>query len=213
MPGNLASCPSRSQHWARAIELNGVAIDNNKDAFNWGRVAAHDPDTVQKLVDGEYEDTSNESLDDIIKRRREFLVAYQNENLAQRYDSLVNRTRESETGLLGDDSLTTAVAKSYFKLLSYKDEYEVARLHTETGFLDRVKRDFGTGSRVRFHMAPPLIARKKDARGRPLKIEFGPLDRAGFPDSCEVPRLTRQPSRCFRILSGTQNGARGHRRI
>ena len=72
-----------------------------------------------------------------------------------------------------DDALVEAVAKSYFKLLAYKDEYEVARLHTQTGFLDDIRATYGKDAKIRFHMAPPLIARKKDARGRPVKKEFG----------------------------------------
>ena len=72
-----------------------------------------------------------------------------------------------------DDRLTEAVARSYFKLLSYKDEYEVARLHTQAGFLESVREQFGSSARVRFHMAPPLLSRQKDSRGRPRKKEFG----------------------------------------
>jgi indolepyruvate ferredoxin oxidoreductase len=152
----------------RAIELNAVEVDNNKRAFNWGRVAAADPDRVLAYLNGV--PVGDESLDDIIRVRAEFLVDYQNQALADRYVALLQRVREAEAG---DDELVEAVAKSYFKLLSYKDEYEVARLHTQVGFLDSVKRDFGTGAKVRFHMAPPLLSRRKDARGRPLKSEFG----------------------------------------
>ena len=81
------------------------------------------------------------------------------------------RQGEREAG--GDETLAGAVARSYFRLLSYKDEYEVARLQTQTGFLDKIRDDYGDKARVRFHMAPPLVSRKKDARGRPLKKEFG----------------------------------------
>jgi indolepyruvate ferredoxin oxidoreductase len=126
------------------------------------------PDRVLAYLNGV--PVGDESLDDIIRVRAEFLVDYQNQALADRYVALLQRVREAEAG---DDELVEAVAKSYFKLLSYKDEYEVARLHTQVGFLDSVKRDFGTGAKVRFHMAPPLLSRRKDARGRPLKSEFG----------------------------------------
>jgi indolepyruvate ferredoxin oxidoreductase len=81
----------------------------------------------------------------------------------------VRRVRDAAN----DDTLTAAVAKSYFKLLSYKDEYEVARLHTQTGFLESVQEAYGANASVRFHLAPPLLSRRKDARGRPLKKEFG----------------------------------------
>jgi indolepyruvate ferredoxin oxidoreductase len=152
----------------RAIELNAVEVDNNKRAFNWGRVAAVNPEKISCWSGPR--PRSDEELEDVISRRAEFLVSYQDQALADRYLALVQRVRDAE---FSDDSLVEAVAKSYFKLLSYKDEYEVARLHTQTGFLDSVRRDFGNKAKLRFHMAPPGLSRKKDARGRPFKKEFG----------------------------------------
>jgi indolepyruvate ferredoxin oxidoreductase len=152
----------------RAIELNAVEVDNNKRAFNWGRVAAVDPDRVLAFLNGL--PVGEEGLDDVIRVRTEFLIDYQNQALADRYLALLQRVRDTD---FADDKLVEAVAKSYFKLLSYKDEYEVARLHTQTGFVDSLRRDFGAGAKLRFHMAPPLLSRRKDARGRPLKKEFG----------------------------------------
>ena len=151
----------------RAIELNGVEVEKNKQAFGWGRLAIADPQRVSDLVDNDK--ALAESLDDLIRRRADFLVDYQDHTLADRYLALVDRVR----GSAGNDELTEAVARSYFKLLSYKDEYEVARLHTQTGFLDAVREAYGEKAGIRFHMAPPLLSRKKDARGRPLKKEFG----------------------------------------
>ena len=153
----------------RAIELNGVEIDRNKQAFDWGRVAAHDPDKVARMLDDQH--VEDESLDDVIRRRADFLVGYQDQALADRYTSLLQRVRDADGS---DDALCEAVAKSYFKLLAYKDEYEVARLHTQTGFLESIRDTYGDQAKVRFHMAPPLLSRKKDARGRPRKKEFGP---------------------------------------
>ncbi len=155
----------------RAIELNGVKIDENKQAFAWGRIAVHDPAAVARLLDGE----SNvvETLDGKIERRRAFLVDYQDETLASRYTELVGKVRAAESGIAGDLSLTDAVVRAYFRLLSYKDEYEVARLHAQSGFLEQLRSDYGDGARLRFHLAPPLLAGKRDARGRPLKREFG----------------------------------------
>jgi indolepyruvate ferredoxin oxidoreductase len=112
----------------------------------------------------------DESLDEIIQRRADFLVDYQDQALAERYLALVQRVRDHEAG---NDALVEAAAKSYFKLLAYKDEYEVARLHTQTGFLESIRESYGNNARVRFHMAPPLLSRKKDGRGRPRKKEFG----------------------------------------
>jgi indolepyruvate ferredoxin oxidoreductase len=108
-----------------------------------------------------------------VQRRAAFLLDYQNQALADRYSVLVEQARAAAHDIDAKDELAIAVARSYFKLLSYKDEYEVARLHTETGFLEKVKRDFGGKAKVRFHLAPPLLNGKNDARGRPRKKEFG----------------------------------------
>ena len=157
----------------RAIELNGVEIEKNKQAFGWGRVVAVDFDAVAQLMNDDDAAPADETLDDVINRRSEFLVSYQNEALAQRYRDMIQRIREVENRLGGIGLLADAAARSYFKLLSYKDEYEVARLHTETGFLASVRRDYGDNARLSFPLGPPLISRTKDARGRPRKKEFG----------------------------------------
>jgi indolepyruvate ferredoxin oxidoreductase len=156
----------------RAIELNGVEVDRNRQAFTWGRIAIVHPQRVRALVDGATRD-GDETLDDIIARRADFLVDYQDRALADRYRSLVERVREAERRVDGLETLAEAVARSYFKLLSYKDEYEVARLHTRTGFLESIREAYGPRARVHFHLAPPLFARSRDARGRPRKKQFG----------------------------------------
>jgi indolepyruvate ferredoxin oxidoreductase len=156
----------------RAIELNGVKIDANQQAFTWGRIAAHDPAAIEKLL-GTNGAALNESLDDMIEVRREFLVGYQNIALADRYVALVEQVRTAEKSVGDSDRLSRATAQAWFRLLSYKDEYEVARLQTRPEFLESVRRDFGNRAKLRFHLAPPLLGGKKDARGRPLKREFG----------------------------------------
>jgi indolepyruvate ferredoxin oxidoreductase len=160
----------------RAIELNGVEVEQNRKAFGWGRIAAANPEFVQQQVaDPQQTVTGIETLDEIIKRRAQFLVDYQDEVLSERYTDLVERVREVETAVRGGGKLplTEAHARSYFKTLAYKDEYEVARLHTATGFLEKVRKDFGGNVRLRFHLAPPMLNRGVDARGRPPKREFG----------------------------------------
>ena len=160
----------------RAIELNGVEVEQNKKAFGWGRLAAAKPEFVQnQIADPQQTVSGIESLDQIIQRRAEFLVDYQDDALSERFTDLVEKVREAETIVRGGGKLplTEAVARSYFKTLAYKDEYEVARLHTATGFLEKVKKDFGDKARLRFHLAPPLLSRGVDARGRPGKREFG----------------------------------------
>lgn len=160
----------------RAIELNGVEVDRNKEAFGWGRLAAGNPDLIQELLTAPDPIVEkDETLDQVIQRRAEFLIDYQNHALAEKYHKLVNRVRAAEEQLTptGDMSLTDAVARAYFKLLAYKDEYEVARLHTSTGFLEKIKKDYGKKARVRFHLAPPILQTSVDARGRPRKRQFG----------------------------------------
>ncbi|MDX1405346.1 MAG: indolepyruvate ferredoxin oxidoreductase family protein [Woeseiaceae bacterium] len=167
----------------RAIELNGVAIEENKNAFHWGRIAAADPHFVRKqIADPHQTVTGIESLDEIIERRAKFLVDYQDEVLASRYRDLVEQVRkaEQEIGTGGTLRLTTAVARAYFKTLAYKDEYEVARLHADSGFIEKVRSEFGDKARLRFHLAPPLLSRGVDSRGRPGKREFGSWMLAAF---------------------------------
>lgn len=159
----------------RAIELNGVEIDNNRHAFGWGRIAAADPAFVRTRTE-QPEARERESLDSVIERRAAFLVDYQDQALSERYLALVERVRRAEQRLTRnvEQPLTDAVARSYFKTLAYKDEYEVARLHVDTGFLERIRKEYGDQATVKFHLAPPIMNRGRDARGRPLKREFGP---------------------------------------
>jgi len=157
----------------RAIELNGVAVEKNRQAFTWGRVAIARPERFGTLVGGAGTPPEAESLDAVIDRRADFLVGYQDCALAERYRALVTRVRDAAKDLPGGEALTDTVARAYFRLLSYKDEYEVARLHTRKAFLDPVRDEFGPKAKLRFHLAPPLLARGRDARGRPRKSSFG----------------------------------------
>jgi len=153
----------------RAIELNGVEVENNKRAFEWGRIAAHNPGALHGVI---AESTVNdESLDEMIDRRAGFLIDYQDADLARRYRDFVADARDACASIEADDALPRAIADSYFKLLSYKDEYEVARLHV--AFAHTLKQEYGRNAKLTFHLAPPLLSRKLDARGRPRKKTFG----------------------------------------
>ena len=166
--------PVSGQALLRAIELNAVDVDRNKDAFNWGRIAAAAPDVIRSLLKSSADETDTaESLDDVIARRTSYLTEYQDQALAERYHNLVERTRSAEAAVSSGTGLTETVARSYFKTLVIKDEYEVARLHAKSGFVQSLRNDHGNRVRIRFHLAPPLISRKLDARGRPRKREFG----------------------------------------
>jgi indolepyruvate ferredoxin oxidoreductase len=153
----------------RAIELNGVAIERNKTAFAVGRLASADP----AMLNVAEEKTKTEDLDAIVVRRAEFLAGYQNVRWAKHFRDLVERVRAAEASVGGGDALAKAVAKSLFKLMSYKDEYEVARLHMQTGFIRKLREEFEGDFTVHYHMAPPFLPLGLDHRGRPRKIELG----------------------------------------
>ena len=165
-----------------AIELNGAAKKMNTDAFRWGRQAAVNPQAVEQLLGskaaGQGVRISPEpvkTLDEVIAVRQQFLTEYQNSAYAQRYSALVEQMRNAEQRLgTGRSELTQGVAKYYFKLLAIKDEYEVARLHVESGFLDRVSQQFEGDYKLVFNLAPPLFAKCDPHTGLPKKSEFGP---------------------------------------
>ena len=162
-----------------AIELNGVAIDWNKEAFAWGRRLAHEPalidqflkpdDTVQPLIF-----TPTATADWVAKYSKE-LTQYQNEDYAARYRALVDKTADAESNKVpGRSELATAVAKAAHKLMAYKDEYEVARLYTAPEFLQKLEAQFEGDYTLEFNLAPPVIAPKDQTTGLPTKIQFGP---------------------------------------
>jgi len=158
----------------RAIELNGVGIASNKKSFLWGRRAAVDFKRVEKIATPTQAIVVQmpQSLDSVIKKRVEFLTAYQNAAYANAYEALVSQVRARETALGLGSKLSTAVAKYHFKLMAYKDEYEVARLYTDGRFVEQLKQQFEGDFSVKFNLAPPLFA-KKDAKGHLVKAEFG----------------------------------------
>jgi indolepyruvate ferredoxin oxidoreductase len=159
----------------RALELFGVNVAQNKLAFDWGRYAAHDLGAVERLAGGvDRPAEPATSLEDVVRRREEFLCGYQDRAYAARYRARVEAIADAERRIgTKHEALTEAVARNYFKLLAYKDEYEVARLHVETDFLDSLRRNFGDKFTLRFHLSPPLIARRDKSTGRPKKYEIG----------------------------------------
>ncbi|RJG04942.1 indolepyruvate ferredoxin oxidoreductase family protein [Noviherbaspirillum cavernae] len=166
----------------KAIELNAVSVEFNKQAFIWGRNAAHDWAAVERLA--KQNDTAAQviefkrapTLDDLIARRVEFLTAYQNAAYAEQYRAFVEQVRAAESKLVESGKslrLTEAVARYYFKLMAYKDEYEVARLHSDKAFKEKIAGMFEGDYKLKFHLAPPLLA-KHDDKGHLVKQEFGP---------------------------------------
>ena len=169
----------------RAIELNGVAVANNKLAFEWGRRAANDPAAVHKLLAPSqviaFAPRNQQTLDAMVNSRVEFLTLYQNAAYARDYAAFVAKVRAAEQALGHGDKLplSEAVARYLFKLMAYKDEYEVARLHTDAAFLNKVHAMFEGDFKLNYHLAPPLLARKND-KGELQKSSFGPWVRVGF---------------------------------
>ncbi len=156
----------------RAIELNAVVPDKNKRAFAWGRMAQANPAQIAALL-GQVPQVE-QSFEDMLARRVDFLRDYQNPQWAQRFSDRIATVVDAETQTCGEaGALSQAAAKGLFKLMSYKDEYEVARLHTQTGFIEGLSQQFEGDFTVVHHLAPPLLPGKTDWRGRPVKRQFG----------------------------------------
>lgn len=165
----------------RAIELNGVAIEKNITAFNWGRIAAVNPGFVEHAAGG-HQSAPELTLAEQIERNIQSLVKYQDHAYADQYRKLIEQVEAAEARVGQERGLTEAVATQLHRLMAYKDEYEVARLYTDSDFLQQVDDTFEGDYRIKFHMAPPLLARALDGRGRPKKMQFGPwmLKALGF---------------------------------
>ena len=165
----------------RAMELNGVQVAANQAAFEWGRRCAHDPSGVRSLFAAQkvIQIVRRPSLDETIARRTEFLSAYQNAAYAEQYRAFVARVREAEAPL-SSTRLTEAVAQGLFKLMAYKDEYEVARLHADAAFAAKIGEMFDGEVKLVHHFAPPILG-KTDAQGRPVKQAFGPWMHKALP--------------------------------
>jgi len=190
--------PLQEASLLKAIELNGVSVPFNKAAFNWGRTAAHDLASVKKLATPAQviEFKRSESLDDLITRRVELLTAYQDAAYAAKYKVFVDQVRAEEAKLGKGSRLTEAVARYFYKLMAYKDEYEVARLHTDPIFRAKIANMFEGDIKLKFHLAPPLLA-KHDKEGRALKKEYGSWMMGAFGVLAKLKRLRGTPFDVF----------------
>jgi indolepyruvate ferredoxin oxidoreductase len=167
--------PLSGQALYRALELYGVNVAKNKQTFDWGRYTAESPDEVEQMA-GMIERPAEaaRSLPDIVARRAEFLEQYQDRAYAERYRRRIEQIAAVEEVVsAGSRRLAETVAHNYFKLLAYKDEYEVARLYTQTDFLPSLRRNFGNGFKPKFHFSPPLFAGLDPNTGRPRKYALG----------------------------------------
>ncbi len=154
----------------KAIEINGAAISFNMDALDLGRLAAVDPDAFSM----DSEPQALDSLEAIVEHRRKHLTGYQNRSWANRYEALVRSAEQAEQKVApGSDALAKAVAVNFSKLMSYKDEYEVARLYAETAWKARLDKAIDGYGSMSLWLAPPFLSRIDPATGRPKKIKFG----------------------------------------
>jgi len=154
-----------------AVKLNGVGVKMNLAAFDWGRRLVVEPETVYRAAN--LAEREPETLDQLITRRAAFLTDYQDQRYAQRYLDRIAKVRAAEGRISGETALTEAVAKSLFKLMAYKDEYEVARLYTGAAFKDALAKQFEGNFTMKFHLAPPIIAKRDRQTGHLQKQQYG----------------------------------------
>jgi indolepyruvate ferredoxin oxidoreductase len=156
----------------KAIELNGAAVPFNLDAFDLGRLAAFNPDAISNNAPPA---RKLETLNDIVTHHAGHLVRYQGKRWAAQYTNWVDRVRQAEQRVTpGSNALAIAVARNLSKLMSYKDEYEVARLYAETAWKARLSDTFDSPQRLSLYLAPPMLSRPDPITGRPKKMRFGP---------------------------------------
>ena len=202
----VGALPLSAEAVEKAIEMNGEAVPMNIAAFRYGRRAAIDPAALEALVAPRPQEANDalrlsQSFGETVERRVEFLAAYQSKRYARRYRTWVEKVQAAEAQRTpGQSGLSEAVARYLFKLMAYKDEYEVARLYTDTSFVERVKSTFaGDNLRFEFHLAPPLLAKRDSNSGEPKKMSFGPWMLSAF-------RVLSK----FKFLRGTPLDPFGH---
>ncbi len=162
----------------KALELNGTAVTMNQSAFLWGRRTAVDAAAVERCAAPRLTAPSAvptaQSFEEMVARRVAFLADYQDAAYGQKYRQLVERVQQAErVQAKGFTGLARAVARNYFKLMAYKDEYEVARLYTDPAFREKMAAQFEGDYRLRFHLAPPLLAKRDPVSGELRKAEYG----------------------------------------
>jgi indolepyruvate ferredoxin oxidoreductase len=178
----------------RAIELNAAKVEFNKRALALGRLIGHDMDAVRKTVAADAGPIALSGWKDVMAHRAALLVDYQNSAYAERYRVLVRRVAAMEAKVIGDAGpLALAVSHGYFKLLAYKDEYEVARLWTDPRLRARLDAMFEPGYRLRLSLAPQIPWFEDRASGRIKKRLWGPWIFALFRMLAAMRRLRGTP--------------------
>jgi indolepyruvate ferredoxin oxidoreductase len=167
--------PLRLESLLQAIRLNGTAVAANIAAFAWGRAAAMDLAGVARQAGVALERPAPPTLDEMLATRVAHLRDYQGRGLARRYARRVAQVRAVEEQMFsGGTVLTEAVVRGLHRLMAVKDEYEVARLYTAPAFRASLQQQFEGPTKLRFHLAPPILARRDRHTGEVLKQDFGP---------------------------------------
>jgi indolepyruvate ferredoxin oxidoreductase len=166
--------PVSAQALDEAIELNGVAVEFNKQAFLWGRRCADQPDKVMGLISSDEPEPPPASLSEIVHDRMNRLTQYQNEGYANAYGARIDTIGAVDPRAEQADSITEIAARHLYKLMAYKDEYEVGRLFSDGEFLEKLHQQFEGDFELRFNMAPPLFSKRDPHTGHLIKREFGP---------------------------------------
>jgi indolepyruvate ferredoxin oxidoreductase len=165
----------------RAIRLNGASVDMNLAAFRWGRWIVQDRDMVEKTATRPEPAQRVEPYGEMVARLTAHLTAYQSARWAKRFVKTLAEVEAAEEAMApGRRTLSRIAAQSLGKVMSYKDEYEVARLHLSSAFRDQLKRDFAGDAKIVYHLAPPLLAKLDPITGQPRKRAFGPWIEKGF---------------------------------
>ncbi|PTW59443.1 indolepyruvate ferredoxin oxidoreductase [Breoghania corrubedonensis] len=175
----MGAVPLSLEAIEKAIEMNGVAVAMNRDAFRWGRLAADDPAKIEALTARPAEARGHrrlsESLEEMIKRRTRFLVDYHDAAYAQEFADRLSRLRQAEERAVpGSTALAETVARNLFKVMAIKDEYEVARLYTDGSFQRQMEAQFSNWKKLHFHLAPPIFGGEDPKTGEAAKHTFGP---------------------------------------
>lgn len=183
----IGALPLSAEAVEKAIEMNGEAVPMNIAAFRYGRRAVIDPASLEALIAPRPQEENDslrlsQTFAETVERRVAFLSAYQSRRYARRYRAWVEKVQAAEAERTpGQSGLSEAVARYLFKLMAYKDEYEVARLYTDTSFVERVKSTFsGDNLRFEFHLAPPMLAKRDPRTGEPKKKSYSPWMLSAF---------------------------------
>ena len=182
----------------KAIEMNGTAVAMNTGAFQWGRKAASDRPAVEAAAMPDRPAASSRTLsvtlDEVVTRRKAELIAHSGASAARRYAEMIDRVRDAEAAQSpGRTTLAEAAARNLYKLMAYKDEYEVARLYTDTDFVERIGSMFEGDYKLVFNMAPPLLAKRDRVTGEARKQSYGPWMLSVFRVLARLRRLRGTP--------------------